>query len=269
MFPYVTRLFWLVAQPLSLATLLVIIGLALSFSRWRRLSRSSLLLGLAIILVCSFTTFGFLLIHPLEARFVRPAEPAQITGIVVLGGGMRSSRNAAGGDFELNRSGDRMVEAVRLALRYPEARILITGGAGTLTPEREPEAVTGQKMLKAFGIADARILLEPRARNTQENAQFSKALVEAQGLETGTWLLVTSGFHMPRSVGLFRRAGFDVVPWPADFLSDGTETIGISLDDTGENLAVATMALREWTGLIGYYLTGRIDELLPGPAPAP
>ncbi|WP_417309839.1 YdcF family protein [Devosia sp.] len=268
MFVYVTRLFWLVAQPLSLATLLLIVGVVFGFTRWRWLSRGSLVLGLAIILICSFTTFGYLLIQPLEARFARPAEPAQIAGIVVLGGGMRSATNPAGGDFELNRSGDRMVEAVRLALRHPEAKVLITGGAGPMAPGRQPEAVTGEKMLRAFGIADDRILLEPKARNTEENAQFSKALVAASGIESGTWLLITSGFHMPRAVGLFRRAGFDVVPWPADFLSDGTETVGIRLDDSGENLAVATMALREWIGLVAYFLTGRIDEVLPGPAPA-
>jgi uncharacterized SAM-binding protein YcdF (DUF218 family) len=71
---------------------------------------------------------------------------------------------------------------------------------------------------------------------------------------------------MPRSVGLFRRAGFAVTPWPTDYLGSGREGLGLKLDEVPENLAVGSTALREWIGLAGYYLTGRIDELLPGPA---
>ena len=77
--------------------------------------------------------------------------------------------------------------------------------------------------------------------------------------------MVTSAFHMPRSVGLFRKAGFDIVPWPADYLSSGVETPSIKVDEPAENISVMTMALREWLGLVVYNLTGKIDDMLPGP----
>jgi uncharacterized SAM-binding protein YcdF (DUF218 family) len=80
-------------------------------------------------------------------------------------------------------------------------------------------------------------------------------------------VLVTSAFHMPRSMGLFRRAGFPVLPWPTDYLATGEEGIGVKLDQIAENLAISNVAAREWIGLAGYFLTGRTDELVPAPLP--
>lgn len=262
MFPYLTRIFWLLVQPLSVVVLLLIAGLALSFLKRRWPGR--VLVGLATLLlfVFSFTTFGYLLIAPLENRFQRPAEPARIDGIVVLGGGMDGEVNSVRGGWELNRSGDRFVEALRLALAHPEARILIAGGPAALV-QQEPEALAGKRFFEAFGIAPERILIDDKSRNTEENALYAKQLAGTS--EGQTWLLVTSAFHMPRSVGLFRKVGFSALPWPADYLASGAEGVRIKPDQSTENIAVANLALREWAGLAGYYMTGRIDELLPGP----
>jgi len=69
---------------------------------------------------------------------------------------------------------------------------------------------------------------------------------------------------MPRSVGLFRATDFPVVPWPADCLASGAEGLRLKPDQPTENVAVS-IALREWVGLLGYKLTGKIADLLPGP----
>lgn len=262
MFPYLTRIFWLLVQPLSLVVLLLVAGWLLSWLKRRWPAR--VLVGLAALLLFlfSFTTFGYLLITPLEQRFVRPAEPARIDGIVVLGGGMDGEVNSVRGGFELNRSGDRYVETLRLALTHPEAKIVIAGGPAALV-QQEPEALAGKRFFEAFGIAPERILTDDQSRNTEENAQYAKQL--AGGTEGQTWLLVTSAFHMPRAVGLFRKAGFAAVPWPADYLASGVEGVRIKPDQSTENVWVSNLALREWAGLAGYYLTGRIDELVPGP----
>lgn len=263
MFPILTRIFWLLVQPVSIAVLLLILGWLLSFRAKRFWSRTFLALGTLIFLVTGFTTFGYVLITPLETRFERPAEPARIDGIVVLGGGMDGEVNNVRGGWELNRSGDRMVEAVRLALRHPEAKVVIAAGPAALAMEQEPEAYAARRLFESFGVAPDRLILDDKSRNTEENAQFAKALAGAEGAQT--WLLVTSAFHMPRSMGLFRRAGFDVVPWPADYLASGAEGIRFKVDQSPENIAVSTIALREWAGLVGYKLTGKIDELVPGP----
>jgi uncharacterized SAM-binding protein YcdF (DUF218 family) len=263
MFPYLTRIFWLLVQPLSLVMIFLLLAFLLSFRAKRGWSRVFLGLGGLVLFVTTFTTFGYALITPLEERFVRPAEPARIDGIVVLGGAMDGEVNSVRHISELNRSGDRYVETLRLALAHPEARIVVAAGPAALAMEQEPEAYAAQRFFTGFGIAPERIVLDDKSRNTEENAQFAKAL--AGDMSGQTWVMVTSAFHMPRSVGLFRMAEFPVVPWPTDYLASGAEGWRIKLDQPPENVAIASIALREWTGLLGYKLTGKIADLVPGP----
>ena len=124
-------------------------------------------------------------------------------------------------------------------------------------------AQAGARFFTALGIDPGRIIEEGASRNTEENAQLTKELLNPQPGET--WLLVTSAFHMPRSVGLFRKAGFEVVPWPTDYFTTGQDSFGIRLDQPAENFSVATRAMREWVGLLAYWATGKIDEVWPRP----
>ena len=263
MFPYLTRIVWLLVQPLSLVAILMVIGVLLSFRSGRWALRLVLLLATLIVVLSCFTTLGYVLITPLENRFVRPPEPVRIDGIVVLGGGMDSEVNTVRGGWELNRSGDRFVETLRLAIAHPEAKIVIAAGPAALAMEQEPEAIAAARFFVAFGVAPDRLVLDDKSRNTEENAQFAQVL--AGDTDGRTWLLVTSAFHMPRAVGLFRAAGFPVVPWPADYLASGAESLRLKADQSTENASVSSIALREWAGLLGYKLTGRIADLLPGP----
>lgn len=104
--------------------------------------------------------------------------------------------------------------------------------------------------------------MERRSRNTYENAVFTKALVAPKPGER--WLLVTSAYHMPRSVGLFRRAGFLVEPYPVDWRIG--ERVFAFENVSADGLFRTDIAVREWLGLLAYRLSGRTGELLPGPA---
>ena len=263
MFFYLSKLFWILVQPLNLIGILVLLGIVLGLLRLRRLGLLFSFAGLAVLALGAWTSLGALLLHPLEDRFSRPdPAPTQVAGIVVLGGGFEGAVNLARGGYELNASGDRFVEAAVLARRYPSARVVVTGGTGSLVLEGEGDADTAPRLLEALGVARERLVLENRSRNTHENALFTRELVVPQPGET--WLLVTSAFHMPRSVGLFRKAGFDVVPWPSDYQTSGTETFGLAEDNVMDSLRNLSLAIREWIGLLAYRLTGRIDEILPG-----
>jgi uncharacterized SAM-binding protein YcdF (DUF218 family) len=263
MFPYLAKLFWFLFSPLSLVIGLLLIGLLVGLTRHRRMSRWLIGLATALLVLSSTTNLGLLLVRPLEARFERPPEPPEVTGIIVLGGGMNSSLNGLNGGWELNRAGDRFAEALRLALRHPEARVLVTGGITVLSDAPETEADAASRFFGDFGIAPDRLLAEGKARNTEENAQLSKILAAPRPGET--WLLVTSAAHMPRSVGLFRAAGFEVVPWPTDYFTATDVWPALALGSGTENLDILNAALREWAGLTAYYFTGRIDDWLPGP----
>lgn len=261
MFYLLSKLFWIVAQPLSVILLLTLAGtLLLFFGRWR-LGMAANAAAMLTLAVCGFTSFGFLLIRPLEDRFSRPATmPETVDTIVVLGGSTLARVSTARGVAELNDAGDRLTEAVALARRYPQARIVFSGGVGMLEPEGEPEAATAKRFLLAMGIAPTRLVLEDQSRNTDENAELTSALL---GDEGGTVLLVTSAFHMPRSVGLFRRVGVAVVAWPTDYRSSGEEGFALDLANPVHNMNTVSIALKEWIGLVAYQWTGRIDEVLP------
>jgi uncharacterized SAM-binding protein YcdF (DUF218 family) len=263
MFFVLSKLFWFLLQPINLAIILLLAGLVLAPSRWRR-TGIGLVAGAATLLVlCVWTSFGALLLTPLEDRFPRPPLPSSVAGIVVLGGGFEGGINLVRGGYELNSGGDRYVEAAVLARRFPDARIVVSGGSGALMLTGEDDASTALRLMTALGVAADRLVLEGESRNTYENALFTRRLVSPAPGET--WLLVTSAFHMPRSMALFRKAGFAVTPWPVDYRTSGAEGLGLFVDNPVDTLQTATLAVREWIGLAAYWLSGRIDEPFPAP----
>lgn len=264
MFFILSKIAGFLIQPLNFALFLLVIALLARLFGRRRLSVASVVLSFLVLALAGWTSIGALMLKPLEERFHRPATlPDRIAGVVVLGGGFEGAINLARGGYELNSSGDRFVEAAILARRFPEARVVVSGGSGALILDGEKDADTAPRMLEALGVTRDRLILENQSRNTEENAIFSKALALPKPGET--WLMVTSAFHMPRSVGLFRKAGFEVVPWPTDYRTSGQESIGLFQDSVTDALQNTTLAIREWVGLLAYRVTGRIDELVPGP----
>ena len=104
-------------------------------------------------------------------------------------------------------------------------------------------------------------MMERRSRNTEENAQFSRVIAAPKSGER--WLLVTSAFHMPRSVGLIRKAGFAVEPYPVDWRV-GTSADLVSFRKYAiDGLTNADVGVREWMGLAAYRLAGKTSEFLP------
>jgi len=263
MFFLASKVFWLLVQPTSLVLLLMLAGLALVLWGRRRLAISALGLGAGLHFLVAFTSFGYVLIQPLENRFPMPVEPPEQVGtIIMLGGATMARPSTVRGVAELNQAGDRLTTTLRLAQLYPDAKIVLSGGAGFLQGETESEAETMRRFFTGFGVAEDRLVLEGESMNTAQNADFTRGLLEGDG---GAVVLVTSAFHMPRSVGIFRQLGVEVVPWSTDYRSAGNQAFEIDIANPNQNLETATIAVREWIGLLAYHWTGRSAELLPGP----
>lgn len=259
LFYILAKIFWVVAQPTSVIALLILAGIVLLVLGRPRLGIASSAAALIVLVMCGFTSLGAIIIRPLEDRIVRPSTmPDSVDAIIVLGGSTLARVSTARGIAELNDAGDRLTDAVVLALRYPEARIVYSGGAGLLDIG-EPEAATAERFFVAMGIAADRLVLEDQSRNTDENAELTAGLLG----DGSAALLVTSAFHMPRSVGLFRRVGLDVVPWPTDYRGSGQESFGFDFANPVHNLNTTSIAVKEWIGLLVYHWTGRIDSVLP------
>ena len=243
---------------------MAVIGAILLATRWARLGRRLMVAATLLLAVCAFSPLGYLLLYPLEQRFPQwdPSRGAP-DGIIVLGASIEADLSAAHGVPVMRSAPDRIVRAAMLAHAYPNARIVYSGGSANLMFTDAREADFAATVFEGLGIAKSRLILERQSRNTLENAEFSKAMVNPKAGER--WLLVTSAFHMPRSVGLFRRAGFTVEPYPVDWRASDRFDLQAFTRTPLKGCGGPNSAVREWIGLIVYRLTGRIDQLLPGP----
>jgi len=242
-----------------------LVGAILLATRFARLGRILVVASVVLLAVCGFSPLGNWLLYPLEQRFPPwDAAHGAPDGIIVLGASIDADISAARGIPVVRSAPDRIIAAAALAHRYPNARIVFSGGSANLLANDAREADYAGAIFESLGIAKSRLIMERRSRNTQENAEFSKALVAPKDGER--WLLVTSAFHMPRSIGLFRKAGFAVEPYPVDWRVGGREDFFSFADIGVDGLSRMDVAVREWIGLVAYRLSGKIDELLPGPA---
>ena len=247
------------AIPSNLVVSIGILGLLLLATRFARAGRVLAFASLVVLAI-----LGLALIIPLEDRFPRwDATRGAPDGIVVLGGAISPDVSAARDEVALNEAAERLTVVAELARRYPGARIVFSGGSGALIYDEGAEAPLALRLLESLGIPRARITLEDRSRNTVENAVFSKAIVQPKPGER--WLLVTSAHHLPRAVGVFRKAGFPVEAYPVDWRTRGADDALRPFASVGDGLRRSDTAVREWVGLAVYWLTGRSSELFPGP----
>lgn len=229
----------------------------------RRLAASALLLLAAL----GWLPLARWLIAPLEERFA-PWDPARGApdGIVVLGGAVMpelAGRPAS----QLNDAAERVTAAAQLARAYPAAKIVYSGGNGSLIPVGGDEATIARALLQSLGVPRERLVVDERSRNTVENAQYSRQVASPSPGER--WLLVTSAWHMPRAVGAFRKAGFPVEAYPVDYHTrPGPVGLLAPFATAVAGIADADTAIHEWVGLIAYWLTDRSAELFPGPPPS-
>ncbi len=263
MFFVLSKTLGIILLPTNLLVLLGIFGVLLLATRFALLGRKLLVASILLLAICGFLPVGNLLLYPLENRFPRwEAARAAPDGIIVLGGPIDADLSVAHGTPVISGEPDRIVAAAELAYKYPNARLVFTGGSANLISNDAKEADFAVEIFEALGIDKSRLIVERRSRNTYENAIFSKALVAPKPGER--WLLVTSAFHMPRAVGLFRKVGFAVEPFPVDWrVGRGAEVLALSQAVGG--LARTDTAVREWIGLLVYRLVGRTDALFPGP----
>jgi uncharacterized SAM-binding protein YcdF (DUF218 family) len=264
-FYYVSKVAWFFATPSNLLLSLILLGLLLALvPRFRKRG-----IGLSLIVTLATLALGLLpiatyILVPLEERFpVFRDDGRPVDGIILLGGAVEASDSAARGTLVANESAERVLDTIQLAHRYPGARLLISGGGGTVFGDGAAEAPIIADFLKSLGIDPARILVEDRSRTTHENAAFSRGLLEPRSGER--WLLVTSAWHMPRAVGVFTQAGFPVTPYPVDFRTRGAGNNHRPFAFVSDGLRRLDIGAKEWAGLVAYYAAGRTPELFPGP----
>jgi uncharacterized SAM-binding protein YcdF (DUF218 family) len=264
MFFIVSKIFGIVFEPINFLVTLGLIGISLTWLGLARLGKAMAFCALIATAIIFYSPISALLLRPLEDRFPQPpADMPAPDGIIVLGGALDADLSDARGQITLIGAGSRLTSAVALARRYPRARLVFTGGSANLSGNGISEAVLVHRLWLELGVPAEQMSFEETSRNTFENAIFTRALVNpAPGQR---WLLVTSAWHMPRSVGIFRRAGFPVVPYPVAYLTYGDSRDFQMTHVAADSLARFDAAVHEWIGLLAYRLSDKTDALFPAP----
>ncbi|WP_372599759.1 YdcF family protein [Amphritea sp.] len=249
--------FWVLANPGNFLILILVISL---LTGWRKVSS----LVAFCLLFITFYPAGDLLLQPLEKRFSPPEIlPEKIAGIIVLGGAEEAELSVIWKQPQFNMAAERDMAILPLLQQYPDVPVILSGGSGSVRkPEfRGADVIHGWLQSQQL---DKRVIFERDSRNTFENSIYSQGVLP-QGSDFNDprgWLLVTSAFHMPRSVGIFRTQGWNVIPYPVDYYSRPA-----GLDswraDLGRNLYELSIGVREWIGLGAYYVTDKTDALFP------
>jgi uncharacterized SAM-binding protein YcdF (DUF218 family) len=250
--------------PSNLIMAIGLVGLVLLFARYRRVASWLIVTSLMLIALIGYSPLGRVLLVPLENRFPPwDASRGPPAGVVVLGGAIVADVSVARGVIALGAAAERITAAAELAHRYPNARIIFSGGAGSLDPSAPLEAPLAVKEFEALGVPHERITAEEQSRDTVENAVFSHLLADPKPGER--WLLVTSASHMPRAIGTFRAAGFAVEAYPVNWATRGWRDAARPFESFVGGMSMTDYAVHEWLGLAVYWATGRSSALFPAP----
>lgn len=256
-----SKVLWFFVAPGNVLVILVVLGAIALLVRWWRIGTVLVTLAAVAMVVIMATPLSEWVLAPLENRFPAMTRmPAHVDGIILVGGAVDPVLSFWRRRPQVNGDAERVIATAALARRYPDARILITGGNGSLWRSALNEADPTRRILLSLGVPAARITLEKRSRNTFENAEFSYALIHPK--PGSVWLLVTSANHMPRAVGCFRHVGWKVVPYVVDYRTAPHTRFSWIFSRRLQALAMGT---HEWIGLVAYWMMGRIDHVFPAP----
>jgi uncharacterized SAM-binding protein YcdF (DUF218 family) len=259
-----SKLLWLIFSPSNFLLLVAATGLGFLFVRRLGVARVLLTIGICGLLAASILPIGDRLAQVLEGQFPAWKEDGRpVDGIVVLGGSVNVWSSAEWQSLALNSAGNRLVAMADLARRFPNAKIVFTGGYGSMFGEALSEADIIEQHISELGIESGRVIFERASRNTQENAEFTRSMLEMTPHER--WLLVTSAWHMPRSMGLFRKAGWAIEAYPVGWTSAPKFASSGFSTEASSHLLKFDLMVREWIGLIAAWALGQSDDLLPKP----
>jgi uncharacterized SAM-binding protein YcdF (DUF218 family) len=252
-----SKILALITQPLIWVFVMLLASLLL---RRRRARAGTALIATALLtlLLMAWQPPVGLVMRFLESQYAELAPDADLSayaGVVVLGGATESGRTQqAHSQPMLNDAAERMTAPVAMLRRNPQLRMVFTGGEGQIMGVGLSEAERAKMFFNSLGLSGDKVQYESASRNTYENAVLTAKL---PGVDpTQRWLLVTSAWHMPRSMATFTKAGWNVTAYPVDFRTgDSSDWIEFSLAGGAANWQIV---LHELVGLVAYKLTGRL-----------
>lgn len=233
-----------------------------TFAKWL------LTYSLAILLIFGVMPTGYNMLVYLEGRYeatvINNNNPPD--GIIVMGGAMNEALSTLYGQSVAYDSFERMTAFLELARRFENSntKLAFTGGSAALIKKNGQKDLTEAEAAALFFMEQSfpaeRIVFEDQSRTTYENGKFCKELFNPSDDEN--WVVVTSAFHMPRTINVFKTQGWDIKPYPVDYRTDLQYVFTPNLEIL-KNLNYTRIAIHEWTGNAIYYLSGKSASFLP------
>lgn len=261
LFFYISKLIWLLISPDSLLLILIVLTLVLLYLGKLKPAKKLLSSVSGILLIIAFFPIGEWILFPLENRFTtNPVLAEKVDGIIVLSGAEDPLLSSVWEQVELGAAAERDLSFLTLAHKYPKAKLVFTGGTGSIIYQDYKAADVAKSLFKQQNFDTNRIIFERESRNTYENVIYSKKLINP--IKNENWILITTSWHMPRSVGIFCKAKWSVLPYPVDHQTNKDNLFRIDFDLL-TNLYTLKIAIKEWLGLLAYYLSGKTNSLFP------
>lgn len=229
---------------LPLTWVLALLGYAVFTKNHKRKQKT------LIISVILFCFFGDQFTASIMANIwdIAPYKPSAKTysAVILLGGFVSEDQN---GDGHFNAATDRFTTATNLLAGGTAKHLLFSGGNADINPGKFNEAAFVGAELKKLHIADSLILLDSKARNTAENALYSKALLQKANLKP-PYLLVTSAYHMRRAMLIYKKAGLDVVPYPCHYITRAGTVLPTDVIPGAEAFGIWSTYFKEMAGYV-------------------
>ena len=261
MFFAFSKFFWTLFMPVNLLCLLALVGFLVRL-KWKKTGRRMILAATGGILILGFLPIGPLTVGWLENRYRPPAQlPDKVDGIIVLGGMHEGYTINGQRTFSVNNQIDRLYCFINLGYRYPQAKMVFSGGAGNIMRPGENESDFAKSTLALSRFPLDRVTFENRSRNTYENALYTKELIKPKFGEH--WVIITSAYHMPRAMGVFAKVGWPVNFYQCDPKTDSPYSLKGQLPNVADNLSMVNLAAKELIGSTIYYLTGKSAFIIP------
>ena len=254
---YLSKILWLIINPLNIILLLIIIGFILKFKK--KNYKFFYLLALILFFFTSILPIGNFLIYQLEKKFhEKVILPEKIDGILILAGATNLELSQEYDNINLNGSVERLIESIYLIKNYPDAKIVFSGGSGLINKQNISHSDLAKKFFHKFKIDTEKIIFESKSRNTYESILYSKEIINPDINQN--WLLITSAFHMRRSINIGKKLNWKFIPYAVDFNETKKIKFIPSLNILN-NMNKFQSASHEWVGLIAYFLMGRSSSI--------
>jgi uncharacterized SAM-binding protein YcdF (DUF218 family) len=254
---YLSKIFNFIFEPINILFIIILVQIFIIFF----IGSKKLIENLSKLFLVMFLFFGYIPLSSFALSKIEDyIEPSrypvnQLTGIVVLGGSFDSGvESKERKEVFLNSSSERLTKALEIYKKNSRILILFSGHSNSISPESWNESDMARKFFLDQGVKSDNLIFENKSRNTFENIKFSKDIINNY---KGTWGLVTSAYHMPRSFFAFKKQGLILEPISTNYKTGTSKVFWLNFN-IKKGLSHWSIISHEIIGLVYYKITNKI-----------